>query len=105
VASDISHRHQPAELKGSRFLQSLTDELLASGIEPFATLYHWDLPQALQDKNGGWLSSDIAKAFADYSGYVAEKLSDRIKHFSRSMSSFWLPMRATGGSWCLAAGP
>jgi beta-glucosidase len=58
----------------------LTDELLASGIEPFATLYHWDLPQALQD-NGGWLSRNTAKAFADYSGYIAEKLSDRIKHF------------------------
>jgi beta-glucosidase len=67
--------------KGLDFCSRLTDELLASGIEPFATLYHWDLPQALQDKNGGWLSRETAKAFADYSGYVAEKLSDRIKHF------------------------
>ena len=66
--------------KGLDFYSRLTDELLASGIEPFATLYHWDLPQALQD-NGGWLSRDTTKAFADYSGYVAEKLSDRIRHF------------------------
>jgi beta-glucosidase len=55
--------------------------LLASGIEPFATMYHWDLPQALQDRLGGWLSRDNSKAFADYAGYVAERLSDRIKHF------------------------
>ncbi len=67
--------------KGLDFYSRLVDELLASGIEPFATLYHWDLPQALQDKNGGWQSRDTAKAFADYAGYMAEKLSDRVKHF------------------------
>jgi beta-glucosidase len=44
------------------------DELRAAGVEPFATLYHWDLPQALQDKNKGWQSRDTAKAFADYAG-------------------------------------
>ena len=38
---------------------------------PIATLYHWDLPQALQDRVGGWQSSDTSKAFADYAGYVA----------------------------------
>ena len=67
--------------KGLDFYSRLTDELLASGIEPFATLYHWDLPQALQDRWGGWESRDTANAFADYSGYVAERLSDRIRHF------------------------
>jgi beta-glucosidase len=66
--------------KGLDFYNRLVDELLDAGIEPFATLYHWDLPQALQDK-GGWQSRDIPKAFADYSGYVAGKLSDRIKNF------------------------
>src|SRR6516164_3645045 len=66
--------------KGLDFYSRLVDELLAAGIEPFATLYHWDLPQALQDK-GGWQSRDTAKAFADYSGYMAEKLSDRVRHF------------------------
>lgn len=67
--------------KGLDFYQRLTDELLANNIEPYATLYHWDLPQALQDRLGGWESADTAKAFADYAGYVAERLSDRIKHF------------------------
>jgi beta-glucosidase len=67
--------------KGLDFYDRLTDELLVNGIAPFATLYHWDLPQALQDSVGGWESRDTAKAFADYAGYVSEKLSDRIKHF------------------------
>jgi beta-glucosidase len=67
--------------KGLDFYSRLVDELKAAGIEPFATLYHWDLPQALQDKNKGWQSRDTAKAFADYAGYVAEKLSDRVHHF------------------------
>ncbi len=66
--------------KGLDFYNRLLDELLANGIEPFATLYHWDLPQALQDRFGGWTSRDTAKAFADYAGYVAERLSDRAKH-------------------------
>ena len=66
--------------KGLDFYQRLLDELLANGIEPFATLYHWDLPQALQDRYGGWRSRDTSKAFADYAGYVAERISDRVKH-------------------------
>lgn len=67
--------------KGLNFYSRLVDELLANGIEPFATLYHWDLPQALQDSVGGWESRDTPKAFGEYAGYVAAKLSDRIKHF------------------------
>src|SRR5262250_3601117 len=66
--------------KGLDFYSRLVDELKAAGIEPFATLYHWDLPQAIQDK-GGWQSRDTTKAFADYAGYMAEKLSDRVRHF------------------------
>jgi beta-glucosidase len=68
-------------LKGLDFYSRLVDELLANGIAPFATLYHWDLPQALQDRWGGWESRDTANAFADYCGYVAEKLGDRIRHY------------------------
>jgi beta-glucosidase len=65
--------------KGLDFYNRLVDELLANGIRPFATLYHWDLPQPLQDKGGGWESRDTAKAFGDYAGYVASRLSDRVR--------------------------
>jgi beta-glucosidase len=65
--------------RGLDFYNRLLDELLANGIEPFATLYHWDLPQTLQDRFGGWRSRDTAKAFADYAGYVTERISDRVK--------------------------
>jgi beta-glucosidase len=66
--------------KGLAFYDRLVDELLANGIEPFATLYHWDLPQALQDR-GGWESRDTAEAFAAYAGFVAKKLGDRVGRF------------------------
>jgi beta-glucosidase len=68
-------------LKGVDFYSRLVDELLSAGIEPFATLYHWDLPQALHDRHGGWRSMETVKAFAEYAGYVAEQLSDRVRHF------------------------
>jgi beta-glucosidase len=67
--------------KGLDFYDRLVDELLKVGIEPFATLYHWDLPQPLQDRLGGWQSSETSKAFANYAGTVAERLSDRVKSF------------------------
>src|SRR5215470_5263920 len=60
--------------KGVDFYKRLTDELRAKGVEPFATLYHWDLPQTLQDKYRGWVSKDTANAFAEYAGTVAEQL-------------------------------
>jgi beta-glucosidase len=62
---------------GLDFYDRLTDELLAQGIAPVPTLYHWDLPQSLQDA-GGWLSRDTAYRFADYAGLAAERLADRI---------------------------
>jgi beta-glucosidase len=67
--------------KGVDFYSRLVDELLGAGIEPFATLYHWDLPQALQDQYGGWQSAETSRAFAEYAGYVAEQLGDRVKHY------------------------
>jgi beta-glucosidase len=75
--------------KGLDFYNRMLDALLAAGIQPFCTLYHWDLPQALEDK-GGWQSRDTAEAFAQYAGYVAERLSDRVKHFMtmNEISSF-----------------
>ena len=66
--------------KGLDFYNRLVDELLAANIQPFCTLFHWDLPQALEDK-GGWQSRDTSEAFANYAGYVAEHLSDRVNHF------------------------
>src|SRR5499427_9031976 len=67
--------------KGLDFYKRLVDALLTAGIEPFATLYHWDLPQTLQDRHDGWRSAETAKAFADYAGYVSEQLGDRVKHY------------------------
>jgi beta-glucosidase len=70
----------PANPKGLDFYNRLVDELLANGIQPYATLYHWDLPQSLQDRFGGWEGRETSKAFADYAGYVAARLTDRVKH-------------------------
>ena len=62
---------------GLDFYSRLVDALLASGIAPYATLYHWDLPQVLEDA-GGWPNRDTAYAFADYAGTVADRLGDRV---------------------------
>lgn len=67
--------------KGLAFYERLVDALLGAGIEPVATLYHWDLPQALQARFGGWQSRETARAFADYAGFVASRLADRIGRF------------------------
>jgi beta-glucosidase len=67
----------PLNAKGLDFYDRLVDELLAAGISPFATLYHWDLPQALQDE-GGWALRDTAYRFADYAAAVAKRLGDRV---------------------------
>lgn len=63
---------------GLDFYDRLVDGLLEAGIAPFATLYHWDLPQALQDR-GGWESRDTAEAFVAYSDAVVRRLGDRVK--------------------------
>ena len=66
--------------KGFRFYDELVDELIKRGIEPLVTLYHWDLPSALQDK-GGWLSPDIVAAFGRYAEIVAGHFRGRVRHF------------------------
>lgn len=67
----------PANAAGLDFYDRLVDELLASGISPAATLYHWDLPQALEDR-GGWRVRETAERFAAYAGLVVERLGDRV---------------------------
>jgi beta-glucosidase len=62
---------------GLDFYDRLVDNLLAKNIQPFATLYHWDLPQTLQDA-GGWVNRATAYAFADYAEVVAQRLGDRV---------------------------
>ena len=67
--------------KGLDFYSRLVDQLLENGIEPLATLYHWDLPAALDDR-GGWLNPDIADWFADYATVMYKKLDGRVKKWA-----------------------
>ncbi|MFJ4798883.1 GH1 family beta-glucosidase [Kitasatospora purpeofusca] len=67
----------PANPAGLAFYDRLVDALLEAGITPLPTLFHWDLPQALEDR-GGWLNRDTAHRFADYTALVADRLGDRV---------------------------
>jgi beta-glucosidase len=77
---------------GLDFYDRLTDGLLAAGITPFPTLYHWDLPQVLQDR-GGWPERETAERFATYAGAVAERLGDRVQNWctlNEPLCSAWI---------------
>ena len=69
------------EERGFAFYDNLINELLSQGITPYITLYHWDLPQALEDK-GGWRSRETIDAFGKYAAAVAKHYGDRVKHFA-----------------------
>ncbi|MEU6402393.1 GH1 family beta-glucosidase [Streptomyces sp. NPDC046985] len=71
----------PVNAKGLAFYDELVDRLLEAGITPSVTLYHWDLPQALQDR-GGWPERDTAELLADYASVVAERLGDRVGYWT-----------------------
>ncbi|MHB1627203.1 MAG: GH1 family beta-glucosidase [Bacilli bacterium] len=66
--------------KGADFYERLVEELLDQGIAPFATLYHWDLPSALQQR-GGWTNRDTAQRFEEYAATVFDRFKDRIKGY------------------------
>ncbi|GIF74797.1 GH1 family beta-glucosidase [Asanoa siamensis] len=80
----------PASQRGLDFYRGLVDELLDNGIEPWVTLYHWDLPQELEDA-GGWPARDTALRFADYAALAHEALGDRVR--------FWTTFNEP---WCSA---
>lgn len=71
----------PLNPKGLDFYDRLVDGLLEVGIVPFLTLYHWDLPQALQNL-GGWVNRDVAYYFADYAAVLARRLGDRVIYWA-----------------------
>lgn len=66
--------------KGLDFYSKLVDGLLEAGIQPFATLYHWDMPQALEDE-GGWPARSTAEAYVEYADVVTRALGDRVKNW------------------------
>ncbi|MFE9872182.1 GH1 family beta-glucosidase [Micromonospora sp. NPDC005686] len=68
----------PANAAGLDFYDRLVDGLLAAGVDPVATLFHWDLPQPLEDA-GGWLNRDTSARFAEYADLAAARLGDRVK--------------------------
>ncbi len=87
---------------GLDFYDRLVDRLLAGGIAPMATLYHWDLPQALED-DGGWMNRDTVERFAEYAAIVGERLADRVEHWIpvnepnvASMMGYGMGMHAPG---------
>ncbi len=70
----------PVNKAGLSFYDRLVDELLAAGVEPWVTLFHWDYPQALFDR-GGWLNRESADWFAEYAAVIVDALSDRVKNW------------------------
>ncbi|KAL6652542.1 hypothetical protein ACP70R_011467 [Stipagrostis hirtigluma subsp. patula] len=67
--------------QGVRYYNNLIDELLLKGVQPFVTLFHWDSPQALEDKYGGFLSPNIVNDFTDYAEVCFKEFGDRVKHW------------------------
>jgi beta-glucosidase len=76
--------------KGVDFYRRLCESLRANGITPHATLYHWDLPQALQDRYAGWQSREVVDDFGDYATAMVKRLGDHVTHWLtlNEMSSF-----------------
>jgi len=106
------HGKGPACEAGLDFYDRLTDGLLSRGITPVPTLFHWDLPQRLQEQDGGWLARDTAHRFAEYAALAAERLADRIpmwitlnEPFVVTAFGYALGMHAPGQELMLGALP
>ncbi len=67
--------------EGIRFYNDLIDALINAGIQPFVTLYHWDLPQSLEDRYGGWMDPSVIQDFADYARICFHYFGDRVKYW------------------------
>ncbi|CAE6363456.1 beta-glucosidase [Rhizoctonia solani AG-1 IB] len=88
----LGGRNDPVNTLGIKFYSDFIDALIAAGITPFVTLYHWDLPQGLHDRYGGWLNKEeIVKDYANYAKVCFEAFGDRVKH--------WLTMNEP---WCIS---
>ncbi len=90
------------EPRGLEFYDRLVDELLAAGIQPWATLYHWDLPQSLEDQ-GGWTARDTAYRFAEYAETIVGRLGDRVASWS-TLNEPWCAAMLGYGSGVHAPG-
>lgn len=88
--------------QGLDFYDRLVDELLENGIEPFPTLYHWDLPQALED-GGGWTARSVVDAFMEYTEVVVSRLGDRVKNWT-TLNEPWVAAWPGYGLGVLAPG-
>uniref|UniRef100_A0A3P8NVG0 Lactase n=1 Tax=Astatotilapia calliptera TaxID=8154 RepID=A0A3P8NVG0_ASTCA len=88
--------------KGAQYYDQLINALVASGIQPIVTLYHWDLPQALQNY-GGWTNASIVEAFKDYADFCFSRFGDRVKIWN-TFNSPWVVSHAGYGTGVHAPG-